>query len=204
MDATGGVAGFSGDALMVQSGGFHGAPGGVFAVTLEAGGNAIYLNYTPGGGSFPGETWLAANFSAAELSDVSISGWNADADSDGFPTLLEYALGGDPKERDDTIEPLLEISAPAGNPDDPRLSFSFTRLLDRTDIDCYVQAADSLEGAWTNVGEIVGGTAPVALNGGVLSAGPSIGNLQNVTFSDTVLVRDAGKRFMRLEIVKRP
>ena len=204
LDATGGVAGFSGDALMVQSGGFHGAPGGVFAVTLEAGGNAIYLNYTPGGGSSPGETWLAANFSAAELSDVSISGWNADADSDGLPTLLEYALGGDPKERDDTIDPLLEIGAPAVNPDDPRLSFSFTRLLDRTDIDYYVQAADSLEGAWTNVGEIVGGTAPVALNGGVLSAGPSIGNLQNVTFSDTVLVRDAGKRFMRLEIVKRP
>ena len=62
-------------------------------VSLEADGTEIHLSYTPGGEGAPYEAWLEVNFSVTELSDASISGWDADIDLDGLSTLVEYALG---------------------------------------------------------------------------------------------------------------
>ena len=45
----------------------------------------------------PVNVWLRANFTAAELSNASVSGDNANPDSDTAPNLLEYALGTLPK-----------------------------------------------------------------------------------------------------------
>ena len=41
--------------------------------------------------------WQHANFTAAELEDPQISAWTADPDQDHYNTLLEYALGTDPR-----------------------------------------------------------------------------------------------------------
>jgi hypothetical protein len=46
------------------------------------------------------DTWKAANFTAAEQADASISGPHADPDLDGMDNLLEYALGALPKTAD--------------------------------------------------------------------------------------------------------
>lgn len=45
----------------------------------------------------PYARWKATHFSLQELLDPSTSGDLADPDHDGFSTLLEYCLGGDPK-----------------------------------------------------------------------------------------------------------
>ncbi len=204
VDTTSGVSGFSADGFVIRRDGFIGAPEGVFAVILEEGGNAVHLTYTPGGEGSTGEAWLAENFSAGELSDPSISGWDADVDSDGFSTLVEYALGGDPKNRDANLDPVMVIGSQGGNPVESRLSLSFKRLINRTDIDYRVQAADSLGGDWMVIGEVAGGASPAALNGGTVSSGTVNGNSQEVTFVDSVRVDEAVKRFIRLQVVKRP
>ena len=41
------------------------------------------------------ETWRAANFSAAELADLSVSGWQADPESDRRNNAIEYFSGSD-------------------------------------------------------------------------------------------------------------
>ena len=199
-----GVDGFSGNEFVVRSDGFAGNAGGSFVVSLEADGTEIHLSYTPGGKGAPYETWLEVNFSATELSDASISGWDADIDLDGLSTLVEYALGGDPRIRDADLVAVPVIDSPGEAPGDRSLSLTFARLLDRTDINYRVQVADSLEGSWAVIGEIPGGGVPIARNGGSFSAGAVNGNTQEITFSDSVRVQDAAARFMRIEILKRP
>ena len=48
-------------------------------------------------GVTPLEGWRQAKFTPAELMDISLSGNEADFESDGFTNLMEYALGTDPK-----------------------------------------------------------------------------------------------------------
>ena len=117
---------------------------------------------------------------------------------------MEYALGGDPKSRDADLAPVLAIGSPAGNADGLRLSLTFNRLINRSDIDYRVQAANSLEGEWMVIGEILGGEAPTALNGGAFIGDTPNGNTQEVTFADAVQVGDAARRFVRLQIERRP
>ncbi len=204
VETTDGVNGFRGDAFTIRSDTFIDGLRGVFAVTLEEGGNAIYLTYTPGSGGATVENWLAENFNAEELSDTSISGWGADVDSDGLSTLVEYALGGDPKNREVDVAPVLTIGSLAGNVDGPRLSLTFKRLINRSDIDYRVQVANSLEGGWMVIGEILGGGAPAALNGGAVITEAPNGNFQEVTFADAVQIEEAARRFVRLQIERRP
>jgi hypothetical protein len=44
--------------------------------------------------------WQESQFDQTERADVSISGNAADPDGDGWPNLLEYVFGGDPKRKD--------------------------------------------------------------------------------------------------------
>jgi len=43
-------------------------------------------------------TWRATHFTTGELADISVSGPNADPDHDGIVNLIEFALGGLPKD----------------------------------------------------------------------------------------------------------
>lgn len=46
------------------------------------------------------QAWLENTFSAAQLADPAISGWDADPDADGVHNLLEFATGGAPLHAD--------------------------------------------------------------------------------------------------------
>ena len=51
--------------------------------------------------------WKSLRFSAVDLLDPVISGWNADPDNDGMNNLIEYALGRDPQAATRIWEPTL-------------------------------------------------------------------------------------------------
>ncbi|HEX2750079.1 MAG TPA: hypothetical protein VHM91_18875, partial [Verrucomicrobiales bacterium] len=50
-----------------------------------------------GGCAKSGDEWRRSTFTAAEMTNPAISGWNADPDSDGLSNTLEYVFGTDPK-----------------------------------------------------------------------------------------------------------
>ena len=54
--------------------------------------------------------WRALYFTAAELSQVPISGDSKDPDGDGVPNLLEYGMGGDPRVYEATLLPKQTVS----------------------------------------------------------------------------------------------
>lgn len=81
--------------------------------------------------------WLASYFTGNELTNPAISGGGADPDADGWPNLLEYALGLDPRS--------------AGTPDSLTLGadenhwfFSFRRPKTSQDISVQVAASSDL------------------------------------------------------------
>ncbi|MCU0792860.1 MAG: hypothetical protein MUE42_08435 [Opitutaceae bacterium] len=49
------------------------------------------------------EAWQAVHFSVAERANAALAGEDADADADGLPNLLEYALAGDPRDASDAV-----------------------------------------------------------------------------------------------------
>lgn len=80
---------------------FDFATGGRYTIRLEVldpAGIAAAEQSVVVGSDF--DSWIAQNFSPAELLDASISGENADADCDGHTNLEEYAFGTDPRTAD--------------------------------------------------------------------------------------------------------
>ena len=199
-----GIIGFSAEHFVIDTTAFStGAGDGVFSLGLENGGTEIHLRFTPGEGS-PYEAWRENNFSVEDLADDLISGFDADTDSDGLSNLLEYALGGDPNVADAGLLPEVLIDDSSfGDPAGEFLAMTFSRLLDRTDIDYVVEASGSLEGDWVAVMRIPGGGAPVAVNGGGVSVAGVQGNFQEVKAGDLLPVQNSGRRFLRLLVLKR-
>ncbi|MEM1083387.1 MAG: hypothetical protein AAGI48_04650 [Verrucomicrobiota bacterium] len=196
---TNGISGFDASAFTIDASGFSNEiHSGLFTVSLENGGLDLHLNFTAS--SLPLNLWLTSNFTNGELADSSISGLAADFDTDGSNTLLEYAFGTDPKTVDQPA--LLTSIEETGAPLTERLSLTFTRLLDRTDINYLVKAGNQPDATTATVVEIIGGAAPAAVNGGAVSTGTPSGNEQSVTASDSVGTSDAPARFMSIEIEK--
>ena len=73
----------------------HNSPPG--HLKFNAAGDTLQFTATATGGW---DAWRAANFTAAELADNSISGPAADPDADGLDNLAEYTLGALPKSAD--------------------------------------------------------------------------------------------------------
>lgn len=59
-------------------------------------------------------TWRTANFTSSELADASVSGPNADPDHDGVVNLLEFALGGLPKDGGSKPAPVISYEIAGG------------------------------------------------------------------------------------------
>lgn len=96
----------------------------------------------------PSDAWKAAKFTSAELNNPSISGDLADFDSDGYETLVECALGSDPKRSDLAGLPALGwMTDGIGS----HLRLYYARAAD--DLTYEVQTAESMDAAlWTHDG----------------------------------------------------
>ena len=118
-----------------------------------------------------------------------------DANGNGVPNLLEYALGGDPA--DPTTPPLVH-PWPEVNPQTSRLKLVVNRYLARTDLQLTVQAADSPAGPWTDIARSTGGNAFTALVTGTGIDETGTGDARQVTITDPASA--APRRFLRLNV----
>lgn len=101
------------------------------------------------------ENWRFTSFTAAELSNRTLSGNNADPDADGYTNLQEYALGTQPKVS--TSKPAIPVNISGAN-----LTLTYAKL--RTDVTYTVETSTTLAaGSWTTTGVNQGsGTNPIA------------------------------------------
>jgi hypothetical protein len=93
----------------------------------------------------PLETWRAAHFTAAELSDPQISGAGADPDADGLTNQQEYICGTDPRD----AQSVLGIESAAISNGAAILKFRSVSGKSYS-----VQALDAVGGTWTNIGNV--------------------------------------------------
>jgi autotransporter-associated beta strand protein len=164
--------------------------------SLAAGADGLHLVYTAPSAGTAFEQWLAANF-GANANDPAIAGDTADFDGDGIPTLLEYALLGNPLVADASILPVAEVV-------DGRLSISFFRDPARNDINIIVKGGDAL-GSLAELGRSQLGGAFVATAPGASVSETGSSPMVEVTFKDAVTITDpaTSRRFLIIE-VERP
>ena len=99
------------------------------------------------------EAWKLGNFTTTDLANASISGDAADADADGYSTLLEYFFGSDPKQSD--------APGPQAGLDSGRMTLSFTRLAGATDTTFIVEGSNDLT-VWSSAGITLQSTTPLS------------------------------------------
>ena len=119
---------------------------------------------------------------------------DADPDGDGLLNLQEYAFGGNP-----TVAaqiPLPRTATAGGN-----FVVTFNRNVTNTDLTLTVQAADSLDGPWTELAQSVDGSPMTALHGGVAVTETGTGATRSVAVRDLIAPGDPAhpQRFMRVK-----
>jgi PKD repeat protein len=138
--------------------------------------------------------WRAAQF-GSDFANASISGPLADLDKDGIVTLLEYALGGNPRIKNP--EALPTISTAAGRP-----ALQFERNALATDITLTVQAADNLVGPWSDLANSTAGNPFVPIVNGTFATESPTGSFRSVEVRDVYPFNDPlhSRRFMRVRV----
>lgn len=110
-----------------------------------------------------------------------VAGAQTDADSDGLPNLVEYALGSDPQTRTPSASPVVTA-------DGDYLALTYTKAKNSPDITCSAQVTSSLTGTWS--------TADVDQFWQVIDNGST----QTITARDKTSISASPSRFMRLKI----
>jgi hypothetical protein len=121
---------------------------------------------------------------------------DADPDGDGLVNRLEYALNGNPHSSAQT--PLPQSNTAGGS-----LAITFTRNITNTDITIIVQAADALDGSWTDFAQSVNGAPTTALIVGVAVTETGSGATRSVEVRDIHPIGDPAhpRRFMRVKAI---
>jgi hypothetical protein len=153
-----------------------------WAISCQLLGNPGALNGSLHTQDFLG--WRNSHFTAAEIADPLISGSDADLDSDGLTTLMEFALGLDPKSHDAGGTPSDSIVQDNGH---DYLSLTFKRWQKAPGLHYSVEVSSDLV-TWAPAGEIV---AVVDLGDG----------RETVTIRDNLPISSTNtQRFLRLVV----
>jgi len=147
----------------------------------------------------PIDFWKSQKFTPDDLANPTISGDTVDPNQNGIPNLLEYALNGDPKGNiaETGILPQVSVSGSSNC-----LQVAFIRYLDRNDITITVQAADDLNGSWTDLASSVNGGGFSLSTPGATVLETGTGNTRAVTVTDLYPTTDPAhpKRFLRMKV----
>lgn len=142
-----------------------------------------YVFAVEGEGLHTFDAWETAHFSAEERALGVLNAPATDADGDGLANLLEYGLGRDPRTADSAPAPSAAVAA-------GRLALTFTRLRDATDLAYSVEASSDLV-AWSAIWS----SERVPYEGDAAQS--------EVTVSDTALLSESARRFLRLRVTRR-
>jgi hypothetical protein len=164
------------------------AAAGHFNVTVQAE-NGVGVpatqsfSITVASGESPYVSWKSNKFSAEQLGDPEISGDLADYDRDGFNTLTEFFMGGDPLIYE-------RLGATAGMTASNQLTITFNRHLDAQDFLFVVEGTSNLHANdWATTGIVLDSTTPIS------------GGREQLTFRDTI---GGLMRFLRLRVIGPP
>ncbi|NNC87490.1 MAG: hypothetical protein HKN82_03400 [Akkermansiaceae bacterium] len=156
------------------------------AYTIGASGSAIVtIEDTPLDG------WRFGEFTAAELADPAVSGLTADIDRDALVTLLEYALGGKPKEysREARVKPTVVEKVGTG---ERHFGIIYRRRIDNLDLLYGIERGSDLAGwALADAGEIE-----------ELTATPNGDGTETVVVCETTPISGAIKSFLRVRVTR--
>lgn len=152
-----------------------------WGVSATTGGDPAALSATT---SMTYQFWKNQNFTESELLDLAITGDTADLDGDGLSTVLEYALGFDPKVKNSDLG---YSAALVGVSSDDYLSMTLRRQKNAIDLTYEVQVGTTLQG-WV---ETILQVGAVSDNGD---------GTETITIRDTVSVANGEKRFIRLSV----
>lgn len=130
------------------------------------------------------EAWREQHFTAAELSDWTISGDTAQPAHDGVTNLMKYALGLDPKTPAASGLPALSSTALSGK---KYLTLSFTQWRSLTDITYQVEVSSDLQ-TWQS--------------GTPYTVRVDNGTTDTATYRDATAIGDVPRHFIRLSVVR--
>jgi hypothetical protein len=143
------------------------------------------------------QAWLQTYFGTT--SGTGTAAPTFDANENGIPNILEYALGGDPvgNSTGTGILPKGGIDQTAGC-----LVLDFTRYTDRNDITLTVQAAGSCAGPWIDLARSINGNTFSVITQGAVVSEIGVGTTRSVSVCDIHQTTDPAhpKRFMRLVV----
>jgi autotransporter-associated beta strand protein len=159
---------------------------------LAQNGTSVTVTFTP---SPPEQLWVQSHF-GANAGNPAIAGDLADPDGDGFPNIVEYALGTDPNVPSAAAGPRVSIL-------NGRLTITFTRNTGATDVTYNVQGADTITGPWTVLARSTGGAGFTILVSGAAKAETGSGAMVTDQISDAYLITDPAhpRRFLELQVV---
>ena len=132
----------------------------------------------------PIDAWHFSHFTAVELADPAASGDLADFDRDGIVTLVEYALGLDPKTVDANAVPTAVVNA-SGFPE-----LTYTKATGTVDINYVVEVSTNLVN-WSPVPTVVSALVPA----------PNTAT-ETVTVSSGKNISQEPVQFMRLRVTR--
>jgi hypothetical protein len=152
-------------------------------VNLSGSGGFTYCIYATGPAPTVFDQWKV-NYNLTGATDTS------DADGDGLPLLLEYALAGDPQTADSaTLWPVPGLTIPSST---RYLTLTYTKNKAATDVTIAAEVAGAVTGTWSSAAADVDQLWQVT----------DALTLQTITARDMTPVSAATKRFMRLKVTR--
>lgn len=152
---------------------------------------------TAGGSTGPFTQGLGGYAAWMQYTGVPMEGDSAaaaDADGDGLPNLLEYVLGT--SATDAATKPAVTVGEMQDS-GERRLTLTFQRRLNVTDVTLIVEAADTLTGPWTAIDPLQPQNQ-VSVQNNEPAAG-----WQTLTIKDTASAGNGSRRFMRLSVIQK-
>jgi hypothetical protein len=140
------------------------------------------------------DQWKLVKF-GSDATTPSIADENANPDFDAARNVVEYALGLEPRNGIDAVQTQFDIAS-------GRLALRFERNSLASDLSFSVQAADTLEGPWTELARSTGGDPFAPVQPGVMILEIASGAMRGVEVRDALRLDQAleGRRFLRLQI----